>query len=134
MFPRWNIHKYTWTSPAGNTHNQTDHILIHMRWHSNILDVRSFRGADCDIDHILLVVKIREREAVSKQEAQKMNGVKHLRKLNELFVRKQYQIEIKNTFAALENWSGGEDINRIWKNVKENFKTSAKDSLGLHEL
>jgi len=69
----------------------------------NILDVRSFRGADCDTDHILVVVKIRERLAVSKQAAQKMNGVKHLRKLNELLVRKQYQTEIKNTFAALEN-------------------------------
>jgi dsDNA-specific endonuclease/ATPase MutS2 len=34
----------------------------------------------------------------------------------------------------LENLSDGEDINRIWKNIKENIKTSAKDSLGLHEL
>jgi hypothetical protein len=49
-------------------------------------------------------------------------------------VRKQYQIEIKNKFAALENWSDGEDINRTWTNVKEFIKTSAKKSLGLHEL
>jgi len=42
--------------------------------------------------------------AVSKQTAQKFAGEKfNLRKLNELEVRKQYQIEISNRFAALEN-------------------------------
>jgi hypothetical protein len=34
----------------------------------------------------------------------------HLRKLHELEVRKQYQTEITNNFAALENLSDGEDI------------------------
>ena len=27
-----------------------------------------------------------------------------------------------------------EDVNRVWENVKENIKTSAKKGLGLHEL
>ena len=58
----------------------------------------------------------------------------NLWKLGELEVRKQYPIEITNRFATLENVSDDENINRARENMKENIKTSAKESLGLHEL
>ena len=41
---------------------------------------------------------------------------------------------IPNRFAALENLNDSEDINGAWENIKENIKTSAKESLGLFEL
>ena len=34
----------------------------------------------------------------------------------------------------MENLNVDENINRAWENIKENIKTSAKESLGLHEL
>ena len=34
----------------------------------------------------------------------------------------------------MEKVNDDEDINRAWKNSKENIKTSAKDILGLHEM
>jgi hypothetical protein len=46
----------------------------------------------------------------------------------------KHQIKISNGFAALENLNDCEDINRDWKNIKENIKTSAKVSLGLYVL
>jgi hypothetical protein len=55
MFPHCSIHKFTWTSPDGKTHSQIDRILIDRRQNSSILDVRSFRAADCDTDHYLVV-------------------------------------------------------------------------------
>jgi hypothetical protein len=103
MFPHRIFHKYTWTSPDGKTHNQIDNILIDRRRHSSILDVRFFREADCDSDYYLVVAKVRERLAVNKQLVKKMDVERfNLQPLNEEEVKEQYQVTIKNKFAALE--------------------------------
>jgi hypothetical protein len=82
MFLHRDIHKYTWTSPDGKTYNQFDHILIDRRWYLSTLDEQSCRGANCDTKHNLVDAKVRERLAVSKQEAQKLDGERfNLRKL-----------------------------------------------------
>jgi hypothetical protein len=41
VFPYHNIHKYTLL--MGKQQNQIDHILIDKMWHSNIIDIQSFR-------------------------------------------------------------------------------------------
>jgi hypothetical protein len=71
--------------------------------------------------------KIREILAVSRQAEKKFDveGF-NLRKLNKLEVMKQYQIEISNRFAALENLSDSEDTNGAWGDIKENIKTAAE--------
>jgi hypothetical protein len=57
-----------------------------------------------------MVSEFRERLAVRKQEAQTFHWERF--NLRNLEVRKRYQIEITNRFAALENLSDYEDINR----------------------
>jgi hypothetical protein len=82
-----------------------------------------------------VVAKVRKRLAVRKQEAQKFHGGRfNMRKLSDLENKKKYQIEITNRFAALENVSEEEDINRAWESIKENIKTSATESLGMQEI
>ena len=67
-----------------------------------MLDVRCFRGNDCDTDHYPVIAKVRERLAVGKQAAQRVDRQKfNLGKLNDLEVRKQYQIDIKR---GLQPW------------------------------
>jgi len=82
-----------------------------------------------------VVAQVRELLAVIKQAAQKFDVESfNLRKLNELEFRKEYQIKISKMFAALENLSDREDINRAWENIEQNIKTSAIDRVTLCEL
>jgi hypothetical protein len=74
MFPHRNIRKYTWTSLDGKIHNPVYHMLIDRRWQSSVLDIQSFKGANSDTDHHLVVGKVRKRLAVNKQESQKFDS------------------------------------------------------------
>ncbi|XP_043062733.1 craniofacial development protein 2-like [Drosophila yakuba] len=38
IFPHKDVHKYSWTSPSGNTRNQIGHICISTKWRHSLLD------------------------------------------------------------------------------------------------
>jgi hypothetical protein len=129
-FPHRDIHKHTWTSPDGVTRNQIDRVLIDKRRHSNLLGVHFFRGADCDTNHYLVVAKLRERISVIKRARQKFDLERfYLKKLDDVEVKEKYQVEISNSFAALESLNESFDINNAWESIRENIKTSVTDNL-----
>jgi hypothetical protein len=135
MFLHHNIHKFTWISSDEKTYNQIDCILIDKRWHSSVLDIRLFRGADSDTDHCLVMAKVRERLAVSKHTTHRFHMERFsLKKLNEVEAEEQHRVEISNRFAASENLDAVVDIDRGWESIRENIKISVKESLRYYEL
>jgi hypothetical protein len=100
-----------------------------------VLDVRSFRAADCDSDHYLVVVNIREKLAVNKQRSQRFDMERfNLKKLNDVESKEQFRAEVSNRFAALEDLDTEMEINNAWETITENIKISAKESLGYFEF
>jgi hypothetical protein len=72
-------------SPDGKTHNQIDQTLIGRRHHSSVLDVQSFRAADCDSGHCLVVANVRDRLAVNKQRSHRVHMERfNIKTLNEI--------------------------------------------------
>jgi hypothetical protein len=62
-------------------------------------------------DHYLVLAKCRERLAVSKRMVKKMDVERfNLKQFSEKEVKEQYQMTIKNKFAALVNLDGNGDI------------------------
>ena len=92
----------------------------------------------CEVSGKLIVIQIiiwslQSLGKVGKQAAQRLDRQRfNPSKLNDLEVRKEYQIDITNRCAALENLNKDEDVNRTWENIKKNVKTSVKESLGVH--
>jgi hypothetical protein len=65
MFKHCNIHKKKQLDfSQWKKHNHINHILTERRQQSSILDSHSFREADSDPDHYLMVTKLRERLSV----------------------------------------------------------------------
>jgi len=72
-FQHKKIHIGTWTSPDHQTINQIDHVMVSKEKMRLIHDVRSKRGYNCDSDHLLVQIKIKQKLITDKHRS--INGI-----------------------------------------------------------
>ncbi|KAF0714277.1 ribosome biogenesis protein TSR3 isoform X1, partial [Aphis craccivora] len=83
-FPHNKIHKGTWRSPGGRYINQIDHVLVSARFSNSILDVRTFRGAECGSDHFLVFGKLKVKLKKIKKRKEEQAELFDIQKLCDL--------------------------------------------------
>ena len=120
LFPHKNIHLQTWTSPDGTTVNQIDHVMINSRHASDILDVRSLRGADCDSDHFMVRVKYRSKLSTLPAHQSEKRKKYDIGKLKDITVANEYRQTIED---KLDDQKENEtNIEHKWLSIKKCIK------------
>jgi hypothetical protein len=123
------IHKETWRSPDGTASNQIDHVMIDSRHATDILDVKSCRGADCDSDHYMVKIKCRRRIStvgkLSTQRSIKYN-VENLKEGNNA---KEYRNKIEELLQTLPN-TEDQQAGAAWEDIKQVIYKAAVNILG----
>jgi hypothetical protein len=71
---------------------------------------------------------------VNKRRSQRFDTERfNLKKLNEVGGKEQF-FDVINRFAAFEDLDTEMEIKSAWEMIRENIKSSAKESLGYFEL
>lgn len=134
LFSHKRIHLATWKSNDGATTNQIDHVLISAKHLSSLIDVRTFRGANVDSDHHLVVARIRQRISVARQRLKKdlrNTSVKkyNLDKLRSEGIQLQYAKTMEEKLRSME-W---DDVEKAWNGCRVAIEETAEEILGIEE-
>jgi hypothetical protein len=128
VFPHRKVHLATWRSPDGTTNNQIYHILIDARHKDNMMDVRTYRGANVDSDHYLVITRIRAKISRSKYIPNKEKTVRYnISNLKQTEVKKEYEQKIKDLCQKVGE---GVTVEDEWTNFETILKTAAEESIG----
>ncbi|XP_055375392.1 uncharacterized protein LOC129608093 [Condylostylus longicornis] len=128
-FQHKRIHKQTWKIPGERGANQIDHVLVDKRHATSILDVKTCRGANCDSDHYMIKIKIRQRLSTINSNK---NIFKRIKWDTEKIVANEdlklvYQ---QNLSHRIDNVYINNNPSQNWANICEAIKDAAKEVIG----
>ena len=131
-FPHLNIHKGTWTFPDQSTVNQIDHIAIDVRHASSIMDVRTFRGANIDSDHYLVVAKVALR--ISRPKARQGGAGRryNVERLQSPEIAKSFSDRVTSNLSR-SSQPPTQCIESQWQHCQDAIREAASDVLGFKQ-
>ena len=95
LFQQHKRRLYTWTSLDGRHRSQIDYILCNQRWRSSIQSEKTRLGADCGLDHELLITKFRLKlkkvEKTTRPFRYDLNQIPY-----------DYIVEVRNRYKGLD--------------------------------
>ncbi|KAH8339608.1 hypothetical protein KR067_003207 [Drosophila pandora] len=127
VFPHREVHKYTWTSPDGNTRNQIDHLCISKRWRRSLRDVRNRKGASIDSDHELVVGEI------SIKHQRKHTATRATRRPTPLNIHRLRDTTLSSRMATALREQLTPQRNCPWEQTCRLLRTTAEEMLGTRQ-
>lgn len=116
-FEHRRIYKGTWISPDGRIVNQIDHVAFQKRFINSIKDVRTFRGADCDSDHFLVLAKMHIK--LKKTQRPRNKNVKLcIDSLKDAQIREEYKHAVEELISRDPTEAVRTDVDENWKELK----------------
>ncbi|KAI4459498.1 endonuclease/exonuclease/phosphatase superfamily [Holotrichia oblita] len=127
-FKHKRIHKITWMQPGRTDGNQIDHVLVQAKNMKAINDVRSYRGANIDSDHNLVITKCKMK--VMREDRKNFKHKWNIERLQDDTTRTNYSTELERT---LQDEPGTLDVEEEWRTLKERIITTAEGTIGYGE-
>ncbi|XP_055388265.1 uncharacterized protein LOC129616656 [Condylostylus longicornis] len=110
--------------------NQIDHVMIDKRLATSIADVRSYRGANCDSGHYLVVAKVHQRISDVNSRNNFKRTIWNTSKIIESTSERvgfQQKVEEKINGNQRENET---NVSDKWNNIKSILSHAANETIG----
>ena len=129
MIPHNHIHLGTWRIPGSNEVNQIDHVLATSHHSSSFIDVRSCRGPNCDSDHYLVKIKMRERIAKVQKTSRRKTRIWDVEKLQKDIAQTDKYQKAKDLKLKqkMEGEKETDSAQKRWEHLEQAIKAGAEE-------